>query len=424
MATKQSEENPDNNDEPWTKKILCRYFLHGICKYGSSCRYSHNRDTAPDLVCRYYQDGHCSYGERCRYDHVRVDKRNKSNSDTSQSRTSESSLIHSTSHDVDWVNAVEFVPGQQYSPRDFGSYSSVLKQGLDTSPDPGQVSASQKFDEICPFALNGECEYGDQCAFVHGLLCDMCNLYILHPDDLHQQAQHKEECMQYHVEDLKESFKIAESRDAVCGICMEVVWEKDEKDRKFGILENCNHMFCLDCIRKWRSAKAFNNTVVKACPQCRVSSSFVTPSSTWIEDKEEKENLIKGYKDHLSNKPCRYFDQGRGKCPFGSNCFYLHAYPDGSKQDRSKVDSKNVEGKNGRRTIDPNSLWDFIGERNEGGNHSSSLMELLQHDLELLDVVYLLGEDSFSSSEEDYDALETLEHRFLYGSDEFLDVDD
>ncbi len=29
------------------------------------------------------------------------------------------------------------------------------------------------------------------------------------------------------------------------------------------------------------------------------------------------------------NKPCKYFDEGRGECPFNENCFYKHAYPDG-----------------------------------------------------------------------------------------------
>jgi len=30
-----------------------------------------------------------------------------------------------------------------------------------------------------------------------------------------------------------------------------------------------------------------------------------------------------------SKKPCKYFDKGRGECPFNETCFYLHAYPDG-----------------------------------------------------------------------------------------------
>jgi len=32
---------------------------------------------------------------------------------------------------------------------------------------------------------------GESCAFVHGLLCDMCGLYILHPSDVAQQEKHK-----------------------------------------------------------------------------------------------------------------------------------------------------------------------------------------------------------------------------------------
>ena len=34
-----------------------------------------------------------------------------------------------------------------------------------------------------------------------------------------------------------------------------------------------------------------------------------------------------------STKDCKYFSKGRGKCPFGNKCFYLHALPDGTKTD-------------------------------------------------------------------------------------------
>ena len=34
-----------------------------------------------------------------------------------------------------------------------------------------------------------------------------------------------------------------------------------------------------------------------------------------------------------SAKDCKYFNKGRGKCPFGNKCFYLHALPDGTKTD-------------------------------------------------------------------------------------------
>lgn len=37
-----------------------------------------------------------------------------------------------------------------------------------------------------------------------------------------------------------------------------------------------------------------------------------------------------------SKKPCKYFDQGRGTCPFGGKCFYMHAYPDGTRAEPDK----------------------------------------------------------------------------------------
>ena len=43
------------------------------------------------------------------------------------------------------------------------------------------------------------------------------------------------------------------SSEIECGICLERVMEKsDPADRKFGLLE-CEHSFCLSCIRGWRS---------------------------------------------------------------------------------------------------------------------------------------------------------------------------
>jgi hypothetical protein len=44
----------------------------------------------------------------------------------------------------------------------------------------------------------------------------------------------------------------------------------------------------------------------------------------------EKKAAIESYKSHLQTVPCRHFDEGRGTCPFGTSCFYKHAYPDGT----------------------------------------------------------------------------------------------
>jgi len=46
---------------------------------------------------------------------------------------------------------------------------------------------------------------------------------------------------------------------------MEVVWQKQPLSaQRFGILSHCTHVYCLDCIRKWRSAKQFENILIRS----------------------------------------------------------------------------------------------------------------------------------------------------------------
>ncbi|EEH40004.2 hypothetical protein PAAG_02193 [Paracoccidioides lutzii Pb01] len=78
-----------------------------------------------------------------------------------------------------------------------------------------------------------------------------------------------------------------ENPDEQCGICLET-------PSVFGLLVNCDHIFCLDCIRSWRSSvrnsaeDAINPTdsrvpkrTTKTCPLCRVKSEYVVPSSVY-----------------------------------------------------------------------------------------------------------------------------------------------
>ena len=62
-----------------------------------------------------------------------------------------------------------------------------------------------------------------------------------------------------------------------------------------------------------------------------MTPNFVIPSEYWVEEKEEKQKLIQKY-EAMSNKACRYFDEGRGSCLFGGNCFYKHVYHDVEKE--------------------------------------------------------------------------------------------
>lgn len=119
-----------------------------------------------------------------------------------------------------------------------------------------------------------------------------------------------------------ESALIQRSRCMECAFCSEVVFDKENlRDRIFGILPNCDHCFCLSCIRKWRRFKHS-----RACPVCRIESSFYVHSDYWLED-QAKVQWIQKYKDATATKPCLYYALGRGRCQMGSNCLYKHDSP-------------------------------------------------------------------------------------------------
>ena len=44
-----------------------RYFMHGVCREGNQCLFSHDlANSKPSTICKYYQKGCCAYGTRCR----------------------------------------------------------------------------------------------------------------------------------------------------------------------------------------------------------------------------------------------------------------------------------------------------------------------------------------------------------------------
>eukprot|EP00062_Callorhinchus_milii_P013341 gi/632961351/ref/XP_007896709.1/ PREDICTED: E3 ubiquitin-protein ligase makorin-1 isoform X2 [Callorhinchus milii] len=419
----------------WTKQVTCRYFMHGVCKEGNNCRYSHDLTTSkPSMICKYYQKGCCTYGDQCRYDHVMPSKQGlseiqsgpkplilkdsatasttkltpltKLNGEMSTKTTviEESNPATASSNLEDWVNAAEFVPGQPYCGRTMSSYLEARMEGLmiDEKCETPQSDEDTK-KQLCPYATLGECRYGVNCVYLHGDMCDMCGLQVLHPTDASQRSDHIKACIEAHEKDMELSFAIQRSKDIICGICMEIIYEKvNASERRFGILSNCCHTYCLNCIRKWRSAKQFENKIVKSCPECRITSNFVIPSEYWIEDKEEKHKLIQKYKEAMSIKACRYFDQGRGTCPFGGNCFYKHAYPDGrleEPQPQRRSIGSTGRYRNQRRTR----LWDFIEERENAHSYEDDEMVTFELGEVLLMLLADGPDDDFSDSDDEWD---------------------
>jgi hypothetical protein len=161
---------------------------------------------------------------------------------------------------------------------------------------------------LCPFLIkSGFCRSFETCPYAHGELCELCGKYCLDPLDGEQRKKHEKECIAAHEKEMELAFSIQRSKEKTCGICFDIVWEKDGREQRFGILPNCSHCFCLECIRTWRQAKQFDNKIIRACPECRVCSDFVCPSSFWVDSKEEKDKLIDKYKNALSEKDCKYF---------------------------------------------------------------------------------------------------------------------
>ncbi|KIK19218.1 hypothetical protein PISMIDRAFT_108099 [Pisolithus microcarpus 441] len=152
--------------------------------------------------------------------------------------------------------------------------------------------------KVCRYYVNGHCKRGDRCWFRHEL-----------PSTPPEQI------------------------DAdTCSICM-------EKPTTYGLL-NCSHVFCLQCIRRWRDKNGKSYDVVstgtiKCCPLCRGPSRFVTPSSLFFPSgHSKKEEIINNYRASMARTPCKYFEEALRHrklcCPFGNDCFYKHTKSDGS----------------------------------------------------------------------------------------------
>ncbi|XP_066587048.1 probable E3 ubiquitin-protein ligase makorin-1 [Prorops nasuta] len=387
--------------DSWTQSVTCRYFKNNICREGENCRYRHSlnsrqensnevgiseAESAINVACRFFKQGICKFGSHCYFRHItdttndnliNVDDIDKNDSveQTSSSGSATSFLrpvIESASIAEEWANVPEFVPSVgsltnieiEESLNDSVtamplSYAQACQSKLDGSEQPSASST----ESLCPFAeATGVCKKLN-CQYLHGEICEMCGKAALHPYNEGLRKQHNQDCVKQHEADMELSFAIQRSKDKSCGVCFEVIMEKTTGEQRFGILPNCNHCFCLTCIRRWRRAKQFDNKIIRACPECRVSSDFVCPSMYWVDTKEEKEKLITDYKDALSKKDCKYFNKGRGKCPFGNKCFYLHALPDGTIKD---VGPPVRQRRNADSEIDflhQLILWDFIDAR-------------------------------------------------------------
>lgn len=299
---------------------ICRYFQRGICRFGDMCRFSH--DLTGGEVLSADMDSVASSSS-------------SSNEHLQQQQQQHCNNLPSTSKNAvaNWANAPIFVPNcqrQQLEGIDNDDALLALAVGIDGNaattsankswaevvgagvPSVGVITitdgveTARCMEEVCPY--ENPCPYNVHCMYtLHWELCKMCDEYCLHPIDQAQRRKHNQDCLQQHERDMELSFAIARSKDKTCGICFDTIMEKSGREKRFGILPNCSHIFCLECIRKWRQAKQFEHKITRSCPECRVSSDFVCPSAFWVETKEDKDKLLSDYRSALGVKDCKYF---------------------------------------------------------------------------------------------------------------------
>ena len=366
----------------------CRFYLTPVgCREGKHCPFLH-QGNPPDLeVCKFFLQGSCSRGNYCRFLHKTTGESamqapsvapsvatsapmaTTSSSSTQQPRND---AVDASAADPDfrlpddiawmgderddaWDEELEeghltLKEGRFVDDDELGLASMNLS-GTSRGPAAGGGGGAQpqKRDEggsiasLChQFMAHGSCPRGDECKEYHGLICSTCGKWAIHPADEHEAAAHVDECKRRH-DRLQARLR---STQVECGICMEKVLAKiNPADRRFGLLQ-CDHAFCIRCIREWRAVGEAGISAVRACPLCRTFSGFVIPSTVWPETMEEKQNILSMYQASLSEIRCRHFDEGA--CPFGTSCFYRHILPDGTEASK-----------------DPNLLRRYVGEEGE-----------------------------------------------------------
>ncbi|KAL3537397.1 hypothetical protein ACH5RR_000763 [Cinchona calisaya] len=349
------------------KSVLCKFFAHGACLKGDHCEFSHDWNDPQNNICTFYQQGACAYGSRCRYQHVKVSRSQSSVSNHPQYLQSEpilaghpsgaSSVV--TGH-ASGVTTDSSLSSRSLLPTDKQPWGEMVGQEVISDISHIRERSCNPADRpICSLAATGHCHRGEMCPHIHGDLCPTCGQHRLHPFRPQEREDHFKSCQrsQKHLEALMHSDEIE------CSVCLERVLSKPKAaERKFGILSECDHPFCISCIMNWRSSSPSSgmdvNSALRACPICRKLSYFVIPSGIWYSSKEEKQEIVDRYKSKLRSIDCKHFDFGNGACPFGTSCFYKHAYRDGRLEE---VVLRHLGAEDGQTVIVKNiRLSDFL----------------------------------------------------------------
>ncbi|XP_075951366.1 makorin, ring finger protein, 4 isoform X3 [Anarhichas minor] len=261
---------------------ICRRFINGSCRLGPRCSYRHEWPAIPQ-ICRYFQKGGCWYGERCRYLHVlpevvaAVAGRRGSVPTVSSSvaytppdrRGSEPALLQADVLSRPAYNGPQLVVNISNPPHNTGLLAADIaeEQAQDTNtPLTASWESVQSSEAVQACAREGRNEQ----------------------ETSNETMEDGAAAAAFSIRgNMEEMDVFLRSQNVTCGICMDKVYEKtDPRNHVFGILPNCNHSFCLQCIMTWRKTKDLGPDVV-------------------------------------NKKRCNYYTRYRC-CPFKTECLYRH----------------------------------------------------------------------------------------------------
>uniref|UniRef100_H3B7V7 RING-type E3 ubiquitin transferase n=1 Tax=Latimeria chalumnae TaxID=7897 RepID=H3B7V7_LATCH len=301
-----------------------RNFIHGTCRWGQNCRFSHETTMQKSSqICRHFQKGFCYFGDRCCIQPLLRSR--KCRGISSGRRGSEPTILPVVPRGFAGVRreSEPVAPSlmQEEEDKENGAPSGRSEDwALTAEFVPRRFSREQILPHLTPAPV----------AYISKLVIERYKLCGGFSDCLVEKNCN----FLIHSRDLA---AYERSKNVTCGICMDRVYEKSHPgERKFGILPNCNHAYCVSCIKKWRKSKDFQSEIIKSCPECRVKSSYFIPHKYWIIDMNQKQKLIENFRARTSKIRCKFFVRGNGRCPFKSECIYLHELPAGRPPGRRR----------------------------------------------------------------------------------------
>uniref|UniRef100_A0A803TDE3 RING-type E3 ubiquitin transferase n=1 Tax=Anolis carolinensis TaxID=28377 RepID=A0A803TDE3_ANOCA len=298
---------------PGSSRIPCRNFARGACRWGQNCRFSHDRKATQ--ICKYFQNGFCGYGDRCSYQHIlEAPALSRCGSESDRPALLGSMLLLNRRGSEPAISPEASVRSWGGARRDsepafsgmaqlqtnFGSMSMSLDEGDEdaekttSSLHPPNWALSKEF---VPRKATSDSRSHEEKTDATPLMSESAPIKEAAPASLVSEEPKAAGGSGAAVAAAGATAAVAQSEDVVCGICMDKISQKAlPEERLFGILPNCTHAYCVGCIRKWRKSRDFHSTVIKGCPECRVTSTYFIPNKYWVFESEEKEKLIETFK--------------------------------------------------------------------------------------------------------------------------------